>query len=458
MKKAGQLVNLSDNPTRYGVASIVYQKPRPQDVGRPRALIIEGSYRGRQATIDWGQKGGAPFIQAWAMLTAFMRPGLNAIYRAGKTYSEATRAIRRGDWSNPYLRQFLIAAAVMWFAETLLYLWQKDDPRYAGQTIVEKGLYWTFIPKPITREEWNRLTLDERLEITRQWSQGFKIVKEPLHGFLFGTIWRLTYEAWAKSDPVGGLASIMKGLGMTAAVGVLPTLARPPLEIALNRDLFFDRRIVPLRAQEGLTSEQRFGPFTSEVAKTIGQTSMAKRMDLSPYEIDHIVRGYFGAIGRYTTDAVDALTGYLDGDRPPAPEWRISDYPIMRRLTLKYPTMRAQSVEDFYEFRRRAHQALLSLRDAAKRGDQAAEMRIHQDYGFEIAMVGLTEATARVLSNTKKQVDQARGDKFMPPGPKRDTLDRLLLAELAQVDGVMESIRLARKRFNEQRQEEAAAR
>ena len=455
LKKAGQLVNLSDNPTRYGVARIVYQKPRPQDVGRPRALKIEGSYRGRQATIDWGQKGGSQFIQAWSMTAAFMRAGLNVLYRAGKTYSESARAIRRGDWSNPYLRHLLIAAATMWFAETLLYLWQKDDPRYADQSIVEKGLYWTFIPKPITREEWNRLTIDERLEITKRWDQGFKIVKEPLHGFLFGTIWRLTYEAWAKADPVGGIASILKGLGMTMAVGVLPTLARPPLEIALNRDLFFDRRIVPLRAQEGLISEQRFGPFTSEVAKAIGQTSMAKRMDLSPYEIDHIVRGYFGALGRYTTDAVDALTGYLEGDRPPAPEWRISDYPIMRRLTLKYPNVRGQSVEEFYEFRKRAHKALFSLRDAAKRGDAAAEMRIHRDYGFEIAMVGLTEATADVLSNTKKQIDQARGDKFMVPGPGRDAIDRLLLAELAQVDGVMESIRLARARFNEQRQEEA---
>ena len=214
----------------------------------------------------------------------------------------------------------------------------------------------------------------------------------------------------------------------------------------MNRDLFFDRPIVP-RKYEDLESQDRFGPFTSEMARSLGQLEAAKAIGLSPFEIDHIVRGYFGTLGTYTVAGVDALTGFLSGDRPPAPEWHLEDYPIMRRLMIRYPHTRQQSVETFYEFRRQTIEAKRSLREAYKRGNHDRAEAIRRERGFEIAMAGLMEGEARSLNITRDQIQRIRQAKDITPEDKRLQIDRLLIGELDKVGQTLETVRLARQRY-----------
>ena len=123
---------------------------------------------------------------------------------------------------------------------------------------------------------------------------------------------------------------------------------------------------------------------------------------------------------------------------------------MIRRLTMRYPSMQMQSVQDFYELRRSAQEANASLNRAIDRGDEARVEQILRRYGFELQVAALLEPTAEVLNLLRKQIDQERRSLNMP-GPKRDAMDRLVLQELDMVRQAMKEAK-ALKRDYQQRE------
>lgn len=115
---------------------------------------------------------------------------------------------------------------------------------------------------------------------------------------------------------------MLKSLGYAAnpAAGVFPFegggiptvhIAEQMTELAVNRDIFRGRPIVPTELQ-GLPSEQQFNERTSETARRLGGI-----LNWSPMKIDHVLRG---GVGRDILNGVDQAILALD---PQAPDPRI---------------------------------------------------------------------------------------------------------------------------------------
>ncbi len=141
-----------------------------------------------------------------------------------------------------------------------------------------------------------------------------KIAKPRELSVPFSGLLERTMRAWFEEDP-----DAFKDFANTAATMFTPpgipiqelaegkyeeaalkpvkdTIAGPLVELAMNKN-FADSPIVP-KYLEGVSPRHQYDANTSELSKYIGDT-----MNVSPKQIDHLIRGYTGVIGQVALPA-----------------------------------------------------------------------------------------------------------------------------------------------------------
>ena len=97
-------------------------------------------------------------------------------------------------------------------------------------------------------------------------------------------------------DYGGALMSGVKSI-LTREFGItpIPQVVKPLIEVGMNRNFFFDRDIEPLGTQ-GRSPSMRYGKYTSETAIVAARGLEYSPFDifnLSPYQLEHLINGYF---------------------------------------------------------------------------------------------------------------------------------------------------------------------
>lgn len=104
---------------------------------------------------------------------------------------------------------------------------------------------------------------------------------------------------------------------------MFPTMIAPIVEWQTNYSFWKGRALVG-KSLQNLPSEYQYNTYTSEIAKALGGTWLAKSLDISPIAIDNAISGYFGSAGRFVANMLNSPVDYLrDSSRPvePAKYW-----------------------------------------------------------------------------------------------------------------------------------------
>ena len=118
-----------------------------------------------------------------------------------------------------------------------------------------------------------------------------KIPKSREYSVMLATLFERSYRA------IKGEKGAFKGFGNTIATNFVPptdTILQPIFNLKSNKD-FADRDIVP-RALEGRSPRYQYDDQTTEIAKFLGD-----KLNISPKQIDYIVKSYTGIIGQLGT-------------------------------------------------------------------------------------------------------------------------------------------------------------
>jgi len=177
-------------------------------------------------------------------------------------------------------------------------------------------------------------------------------------------------EAWkAVGDAV---LHTLPGIGMPMG----PTIAKPIVEVAINHDFFTGRPIISQRLQGKDTSLQ-YDEKTSELAKMLGKTGF-----VSPKDVDHLVKGFFGYVGGGVLTATDMAmragldTPYMDKG---VLGKGIRDIPGMTSLWAK--DYDSQDVDTYFKMRTeidKAHETYNALKKLGKREEAAEYKKEHK--------------------------------------------------------------------------------
>lgn len=226
----------------------------------------------------------------------------------------------------------------------------------------------------------------------------------------------------------------------------IQTGVKPVAEHLLNHSFFTNRDLVSPQMEKYLPSEQ-YEPYTSEVAKQIGEKIgyipyLGKTSFASPIVIDNYIRGWSGGLGQYAVQLMDAglhAAGVgntvrdgegkplLNGDGSPMtveqPSWTADELPFVKEFVVKYPAINAASVEQFSNRARLAEQIMNSTKKEDKRMDPYKAQQLRDAYGPYAPKV---QQAVLAMTKARQAIQGYQMNPVMSPNDKRQLIKTTL--------------------------------
>lgn len=363
--------------------------------------------------MDFSAHGDAMIIRIMTDLVPFLNAriqGLDKLYRSGFKPGAMTLMNKGTKADRQAFARFGAVVGALAVMSTLLFLQNWDDDEYRKLEDWQRDTYWVirigddmfFIPKPF--EVGAIATMAERL-------------------------------AEQFVDPSVGGDKFAKRLGHmltdTFAFNPIPQMIKPLYELGANEDTFTGRPIED-QSMARLSPSLRSRPETSRLADAASRGMEAafgvaggQDLALSPVQIDHLIKGYTGAVGATAVGLADTLWRRAHGEELPARRWH--EYQPIKRFyrDLTEEPGYTRYGTDFYEALKKADRAYADLMHLEKYGDAARADALAEKKADELAMRKALNAVRRDLSEISAEMKRVQMDKAMSGEAKRMELDRL---------------------------------
>lgn len=182
----------------------------------------------------------------------------------------------------------------------------------------------------------------------------FLIPKPQEVGVMFGSGIEAVLNQFLADDPKAMKQWAWELAGVMTP-GLAVTMIRPFFEWQRNYSLWTNHNLVPKRLEK-LPSEQQYTNSTSELAKLLGDTWIAKnisvgdRHGISPIAIDNFFSAWFGSMGRTLAKTLDKPIESLRGkDRPTEPAKYWYESPVIGSFVINDDSQRSAYVDRLYD-------------------------------------------------------------------------------------------------------------
>lgn len=182
----------------------------------------------------------------------------------------------------------------------------------------------------------------------------FLIPKPQEVGVMFGSGIEAVLNQFLADDPKAMKQWAWELAGVMTP-GLAVTMIRPFFEWQRNYSLWTNHNLVPKRLEK-LPSEQQYTNSTSELAKLLGDTWIAKnisvgdRHGISPIAIDNFFSAWFGSMGRTLAKTLDKPIESLRGkDRPTEPAKYWYESPVIGSFVKNDDSQRSAYVDRLYD-------------------------------------------------------------------------------------------------------------
>ncbi len=376
------LSELTEEGTRIGEFAKGISKE-----GMTKEGIMKSAFASREVTLDFGRKGA-------------IGKEVNKIISFFNSNLQGTDKLVRELKDNPIPTTAKIVASIT-LPSIGLYMANRDDPRWKEIPSWQKNLFWIVMTK----------------------DNIYRIPKPFELGILFGSLPERFLEYMDNQNPKL-LDSLWKSMAQGATPGYIPNAVLPIVENWANKSFFMDRPIVT-EGREGMFPEYQYQPYTTELAKAIGKGIDALTgISYSPAKMENLIRGWTGGIGMYALQIADKglrMTGALPDI--PKPTATLSDLPLMRAFTVRYPGSDSESIRQFYENYKENSQIKVTALGLAKKeykGKEAQE--VVEQHGY----VNM-DAPYKMMTNAQKFVHLVYANPTINPEEKRQLIDKTYL-------------------------------
>jgi hypothetical protein len=357
---------------------------------------VAAGWAGRNVTLDFSQIGAK--IRAWNSITPFFNASIRG---SAKTLAELY------EHPGTMTMKALLAITI---PSVMLYLLNRDDPRWKEVPQWQKDLFWIVFTE-------NTI---------------YRIPKPFELGVIFGSLPERVLEYIDTQDRTV-LNEYANSLWNAASPNIVPQVALPIFENLANYNLFLQRPIVP-EGVEALPPEYQYGRYTSEVAKELG-----KMLHYSPAKIDNVFHAWSGGMGDYALQASDAILkqgGIVDV--PTGPTTTPADVPVLKAFVVRNPIgSSSRSVSRFYDELEKYQAGERLLKDLMEKGEkdsfekyrgQHPELLFQYDYDnklfYSASRRYLTNIT-NTLADLRKRQDLVYNSRDLSPDDKRRLIDEI---------------------------------
>ena len=351
--------------------------------------VTEAIYQGIEI-MNFNRRGANPIARVVAASIPFLNArvqGLDVLYRSGFGKMASKNQESRH-------KAFINRALTLTALSVLYYSLASEQEEYKTAEEEAKDNNW--------------IIGNTKLPIPFELGFLFKVVPERISAYFMGT---------DKASDLG--MSMFRGLSSTLMVNPIPQTVKPLLEVTANYSFFTGQPIVGL-AQENIATQYQARSGTSLFARFLGENT-----NISPIQIDYLIRGYTGTLGQYGVMLVDAITRG-QGD-PIAATMKAEQLPVIKRFFASPEGSGLKS--KFYEVRTELDQAVATINHLERTG-QFNKLADFQKENLDLLSI---KPHIRQLNKDLKQLRDYRkvvqSSTSMSSDSKRASLDSIRLAE-----------------------------
>ncbi len=369
--------------------------------------------------LDFTLRGDSTALQFLLNAVPFMNARLQGNYRLARMGTAKDRK-----------RAVLMRMASMGLATAALYAWNMLAHRdeYEKLQDWDKDAYWHIGPGT-----------DYHIRIPKPFELGL-IAGTAVERGMAALAYHFT-DGEAGDRAGRTMDAAWRGILETLALNPTPQILKPGMEVYFNENTFTGRPIES-RSDEFLPPADRKTPFTSDTLAAVSrgmQATVGEELTLSPKQLQHLWRGYFGGFGMYFVDVADVATRALE-DAPPKPERRPRDLPAIGAIYRgSSPDSNTRWVDEMYTLRDQAMTRSMQIKRAVENGETARAERLQREHGWLLgpaqpskgARGGFMHGGVRelnratdALAKLRKADNRIYEDREMTRAQKREALDK----------------------------------
>tara|TARA_R110002020_G_scaffold288169_1_gene503618 strand:+ start:291 stop:6629 length:6339 start_codon:yes stop_codon:yes gene_type:complete len=303
----GKVTEYSDLATRIAVYNDVLAK-----TGNQAQAVYEA-----QEILNFRRRGR--YMKTMSAITPFLNAriqGLDVLYRGFTGRAASTNAELS---SSDMKKLFLIRASMLVTLSSVIWMMNAGDEDWESVDDATQDNNWIILGKhiPFLPDDYN-----VKLPIPFEIGFIFKTIPERLLDYSFGST---TFEALMEST--------RRGLHEATSVQ-LPTTISPLAEWIFNYSFYQGRPLLTYQETQMYPASDVIRASTSDLAiqasKLLGKGPVP--IQISPVEIDNIIRGYGGTASLYVLSLVDALVS--TASEVERPSKRFTDAPFISRFLM----------------------------------------------------------------------------------------------------------------------------
>lgn len=388
-----EIGDLTENVNR----AALYQQLRDQ--GRSH---LEASFEARDL-MDFGLSGAWAGVRALNQVLPFFNARLQGLRKLGVGYND-----------DPKRMMYVVGALAL--ATIALSMAYKDDEDFKKRSDSDRNNYWWFKVGGVA------------YRIPRPFEIG--AVATAIDHFM-----ALAYDS-ENTNAERFTAQMGELINGQLAMNPIPQVFRPLIDVYANKDAFTGRPIESL-AMQRLRPEDRYSSNTSELARLlsksgvfvdpVGLVSGTGVKQLSPVQIDSLIKGYFAGVGVFVVAGADGLLHHTLIDRGAA-------LPLpLRTLSGSFaedlPTNSSRYVDMLYKTAQDVEQTYASYQNALKKGDIEGARTIAQEERTTLAKYHMIESLKKNETRIGQMIQRTMNDKLMTGEQKEETIRRLKAAQ-----------------------------
>ena len=363
---------------------------------------LAASYAARDV-MDFSMQGTWAWVRFLTQTVPFFNARLQGLYKLG-----------RGAAQDP--RRFGIVVGATAMASIALMLAYKDDEDWKQREDWDRETFWWFkvggkayrIPKPF--EVGAIATVAERAAEA--------MVTDDLTGREFaGRLWQIVNE--------------------NLSMNPIPQFVKPMIELHANKS-FFTGRDIESMGMQNKSPERRFRDSTSAFARIAGQNGF-----ISPVQIDHLVRAYFGWLGTTIVAASDLALRPAIG-APGKAAYRVDEVLVAGDFIKTLPSYQSKYITAIYDNIRKQDEVWADMRDIARTEGVAAAMDFRRENWDTLKLRGIYKNAKKSLTKINQHIKRVQESRDMSPEQKREALDALYMRRNAYAKKIEEAARKLR--------------
>ncbi|MFA6064061.1 MAG: LPD38 domain-containing protein [Gallionella sp.] len=341
-----------------------------------KQLVSKGMTHGEAAywardLMDFSMSGKWTAIRFLTQTVPFMNARLQGLYKLGRSAQADKKRVA------------IVTGAVVMASLMLLAAYHDDDD-------------WK------KREDWDR---------DNYW--WFKVggkaiyIPKPFEIGAIGTLAERMAELMGDDEMTGKRFSdlLFNLVNHQLSMNPTPQAIKPLIDLWANKDSFTGKPIETM-GMEKLQPEDRYKQSTSGIARALSelglpnptQLAMGHYEQMSPVQIDHLVRGYFSWVGTAATTALDYGI-FRPMETVERPAMQLQDVFLAGNFVKDLPAGSSRYVTQMYDQAKEIEQAYASYRAALRTGDTERAAELMESEGEKIRQHPMITRIKRLESN-----------------------------------------------------------